>query len=576
MADRRIVFTAWLVSALATVAIVAPLWRPGYLLYRDAVSTPRTYLTDTTLGIGGNPPRAVPQDGTIALLSTMFDGGAIVVAILTVSLLLAGAGYGLLAGRVVPGAGRTGAAAASIIAVWNPFVAERLLQGHWSLFTAYAALGWILLSALRIRESLDSPDNSHDTRRAWAILFTASLVSALTPSGWLIATAGVLVALSIPLAVRRRWGATILSAIPIAIGALPLLVSTIAGTSITTAQGISVSTFALRAETGLGRVLTALSLGGIWNADAVPPSRQSGWAPIAATLFIAVVAVGIWRLWRMRHTLDPESRPTVWIAAGLAAGTLLAIVCVAGGPGSSILKWLTESIGGVGLLRDTTKFSMLAVPLAAIAAAAFVSWLKHWVPAGFAISAVVLLIVAPLPDLAWGVGGRVAPIQYPAEWLAMADHIPADSGAVAIWPGDTVRRFDFTDGPSLDPTSRLVRAAVAESGELRVDGVVIDEGSSWAADIHRALTNGTDVSSLGVGWVLASQPVPGLRDVVPVFRGPTLTLYRIDNPHNDVAASISSRVGALAALAVWIGAVITSLVALITTSTRMRRARRPK
>jgi hypothetical protein len=31
--------------------VVAPLLSPGYLLLRDAVSTPRSYLTDSALGL---------------------------------------------------------------------------------------------------------------------------------------------------------------------------------------------------------------------------------------------------------------------------------------------------------------------------------------------------------------------------------------------------------------------------------------------------------------------------------------------------------------------------------------------
>ncbi|GAB17019.1 hypothetical protein GOEFS_018_00510 [Gordonia effusa NBRC 100432] len=569
-------FTAWLVSAVATFAIMAPLWRPGYLLYRDAVSTPRTFLTDSTLGIGGNPPRAVPQDGLIALLSSVVNGGTVVVAILTLSLLLAGVGYGLLAGRVVRGAGATGVAAASIIALWNPFVAERLLQGHWSLFTSYAALGWILLSALRIKESWDSDVRPAGKWHNWAILFLATLVAALTPSGWLIGSVVVLAALSIPLLIRRRCIAAMLSAAPIVIGSLPLLVSAAVGTSVTTAPAISVSTFALRAEPGLGRLLTAVSLGGIWNADAEPSSRQSGWATVAALLFTAVVAVGIWWLWHTRNALDSSARSVIVTALALAGGALTVIVCVSAGPGMSALKWLTESVAGAGLLRDTTKFAIFAIPLIALAAAGFVDALKRWVPAGFAIATVLVLVVAPLPDLVWGVGGAITPVRYPDEWRAVADRISADEGAIALWPGDTVRRFDFTDGPSLDPTARMVRATVAESGELRVDGVVIDPGSAWATDVHRMLASGGDLGSLGIGWVLASAPVPSLSNEVPVFRGPTLTLYRISNPHNDFAASTTSRGAALTALGGWIGAIIASVVALVGAAIRRRLAPRPR
>ena len=52
-----------------TLVVTAPLFAPGYLLIRDAVSTPRSYLSDAALGLGESAPRAVPQDFAIAVLS---------------------------------------------------------------------------------------------------------------------------------------------------------------------------------------------------------------------------------------------------------------------------------------------------------------------------------------------------------------------------------------------------------------------------------------------------------------------------------------------------------------------------
>lgn len=538
---------------------MAPLWRPGYLLYRDAVSTPRTFFTDTTLGIGGNPPRAVPQDGFIAAMSTVVDGGVVVVVIMTLSLLAAGVGYGLLARRVVPAAGIAGASMASIVGVWNPFVAERLLQGHWSLLTAYASLGWILLSALHLRHD----DDSDSDRRWWPAAYLAVLSAALTPSGWLISSTTLVVALTVPSGVARRWRTCAASLVPIVVGMLPWLTAVAVGSSDTSVHGVSVSTFALRAEPGLGRVLTSMSLGGIWNSDAVPASRQTPWAAIAALLFILVAAVGIWQLWRTRRALDAGARAAVRSAALLGAGALIVVLAASFGPGAAVLTWLVSNIGGAGLLRDATKFLMLAVPLVAMAAAEFIEALRRWVPAGFAVAVTLILVVAPLPDLAWGVGGRIVPITYPDEWITVTQQIPADEGAVALWPGDTVRRFDFTRGPSLDPTARMVRAAVAESGALTVDGVTVDEKSRWADDIHRALSRGGDVSALGVGWVLASQPVPGFDRIEPVFVGPTLTLYRIANPRTDIGPSNGARTAALAALWLWMASTAVAAIAAV-------------
>lgn len=138
--------------ALLTLIIVGPLAGSGYLLLRDAVSTPRSYLTDSALGLGAAAPRAVPQDALLAFLSPVIDGGILVKAILIVALWSAGYGAAVLARRFVD-AGTGAQLVAATLALWNPFVAERLLQGHWSLLTGYAALPWVTLAAARIRSA---------------------------------------------------------------------------------------------------------------------------------------------------------------------------------------------------------------------------------------------------------------------------------------------------------------------------------------------------------------------------------------------------------------------------------------
>jgi len=44
-----------------SVLVTAPLLAPGYLLLRDAVSTPRSYVTDAALGLTEAAPRALPH-----------------------------------------------------------------------------------------------------------------------------------------------------------------------------------------------------------------------------------------------------------------------------------------------------------------------------------------------------------------------------------------------------------------------------------------------------------------------------------------------------------------------------------
>src|SRR5262249_53446088 len=136
-------------SALALL-VVGPLLGPGYLLLRDAVSTPRSYLSDSGLGLT-SAPRATPQDFAVAVASQLLGGGAVVQALLVVGLWLAGWGAARLATTALPCAGMSGQFVAATLAIWNPYVAERLLQGHWSLLVGYGCLPWVATTMLRLR-----------------------------------------------------------------------------------------------------------------------------------------------------------------------------------------------------------------------------------------------------------------------------------------------------------------------------------------------------------------------------------------------------------------------------------------
>ena len=80
----------------------------------------------------------------MALASSLVDGGIVVKALLVLGLWLAGLGAARLVAVVLPSAGLGGQFVAITLAIWNPYVAERLLQGHWSLLVGYGCLPWWL------------------------------------------------------------------------------------------------------------------------------------------------------------------------------------------------------------------------------------------------------------------------------------------------------------------------------------------------------------------------------------------------------------------------------------------------
>ena len=108
------------------------------------------------------------------------------------------------------------------------------------------------------------------------------------------------------------------------------------------------------------------------------------------------------------------------------------------GAGGAWSRW-SGRCPGSGVVRDAQKWVALAVPGYTLAAAAAVVTLRRWLPA-FATAAVCsVALVATLPDLAWGVGGKVVAVQYPPGWAAAAAAINADPRPVAVLPADAMR-----------------------------------------------------------------------------------------------------------------------------------------
>ena len=90
----------------------------------------------------------------------------------------------------------------------------------------------------------------------------------------------------------------------------------------------------------------------------------------------------------------------------------------------------------------------------------------------------MLLAVLPvlaLPGLAWGVGGRLAAADYPADWRALRAAVaPAPPGEVAALPWGTYRRLDWAgDRVVLDPLPRLLDRRTLADDALPLSSVTV-------------------------------------------------------------------------------------------------------
>ncbi|GAB7144449.1 hypothetical protein [Mycobacterium riyadhense] len=504
--------------------VVAPLLKPGYLLLRDAVSTPRSYLSESALGLSA-APRATPQDFAIALASRLVDGGIVVKALLILGLWLAGWGAAVLVATALPEAGVGGQFVASTLTVWNPYVAERLLQGHWSLLVGYGCLPWVATAMLGLR-------SSGGAGRLFELAFWIALAG-LTPTGLMLAATVALVCVFAPGAGRPRWLCAATGLGFATVGALPWLTASVLGSSLTShtpANLLGVTAFAPRAEPGLGTFVSLASLGGIWNGEAVPGSRTTLFALSSAVVLLGVVAAGLPAVVR---------RPSVVPLLVLAAMSVLVPTVLATDPGLHALRAAVEAAPGLGVLRDAQKWVALAMPGYALAAAGVVVTLQRWLATAVTALVCCLALILALPDLAWGVAGKVAPVRYPSGWAAVASAINAAPETVAVLPAGTMRRFSWSGpAPVLDPLPRWVRADVLATGDLVISGVTVPGEGAHARSVQKLLLTGPDPSALasaGVSWLVVESDSAGdmgaatrtVAELTPTYRDDEIALYRI-------------------------------------------------
>lgn len=440
----RAALCAW--GVVLVLAVCWPFVLPGEFLWRDMVLLDRPALSAAAFGAGDLPARNAPQDGVLALF-----GGA---WLARVFILAAASASAWVAGRWVRESSPWAAAAAMACAVANPFIIERLLQGQWSLAVAAWLAPVIAWGCLHARP-----------RVAWLALWAASL----TPTGGLFEG---LIAVVCEREGRRRWlfaGGSVLLWLPW------LVPSLVAGSPTTHGDpAAQAAAFAPRAEAYVGAVGSLLGFGGIWNAAAVPASRAQGFA-LAGLAVAALAVLGAARLPRR------ELRP---LAALAVLGMGLAIL---GALAPGLIAFAVEHIPGAGLVRDSSKLTLLALPLAVAGIASL-----RQLPAALALCACLL----QAPD-----APRELAVLRPRETGIDRQLVEELDGRLTFF-ADRPAMVPLDGGIALDPYSKA--ANKLDSGELTVDGVTVDEPSPRylaAADAwnNRDLDR---MEELGVGAVV--------------------------------------------------------------------------
>jgi len=562
--------------------VLGPLLVRGYVLTYDMVFVPRLELTGGLLGLDTAVPRAVPAELLVALASRLVPADVVQ------KLLLAGVLVGAAAGaaRLLPSRRAAPRAAAAALYAWNPFVYERLVMGHWGLLVSYAALPWVTDAAVAVRAA-----NPEHGRRGGAMrrLVGALAVAAFgSPAGGVIAAVVALCVVAAPpwpgrratpasaaaapggvappadgvagapdgagVAARVAWRAGLVVGSALVVNA-PWLVPSLLRPGGVPVRPAGAAAFAARPDGPLGTVGSLVGLGGIWNAQAVPPGLGS-WPWLAGfTVVLAVAAAGVAPL-LLRW--DRGAAVGLLLAAGLG---LLAAAAYAVPGLRALVDLAVAHLPGGGLVRDAQKF---VAPLAVVEAVAFGLGVERLLAApwgGTAEQARRLrrvaaagLVAAPvllLPALAWGAAGRLAAVDYPPAFTAARTAMAADPvpGAVLVLPWHLYMAHGWNgDRVVLDPAQRWFTRRAVGNDDLELVGLTVPGEDPYSARLGPLVGGSAPLApalpSLGVRYVLLFKAgdwpafEPRLAALQRVVDRPELALYRV--PERPVAVRFAT------------------------------------
>ncbi|WKN50145.1 hypothetical protein [Nocardioides sp. Arc9.136] len=481
---------AW--SLALALLLLGPELAPGYVLSYDMVWVPDLAVRPDVWGVGSGLPRAVPSDAVVALLDEVVPGAWLQELVLLGALVAGGLGVR----RLLPGVPLPAQLVAMTVYQWNPYVAERLLIGHWPVLVGYGVLPWVLVAGRRWRETGVVP---------------ASLL-VLAPLGCLSASAGLATAVAlVAVAVGgRRTAPVVLLAL---VANLPWLVTGALHAADARTDGTGADVFALGPDGVLPPPLAALALGGTWNAEVVLPSRDGALAWLGLLLLVALAAAGA-RGWLART----ERRDAVALLVCWTVGLVLALATWVV-PG--VVAWLAEHVPGAGLVRDGSRLLVLCAPLVAVlagsGAAALLRRVPDPTPRLVLAGALAVLPVTLLPDAALGLSGRLEPTTYPASYAAARDAVDAAGpGDVLALPLSSYRQPSWNhDRKVLDPLGRHLTRDVVASDELVVSDRTVageDPRVRRAAAALAAASPGERaerLAAMGVGFVVVDRLAPG-------------------------------------------------------------------
>lgn len=496
------------IAMVAAFVVVGPAFRSGVVLSYDLAWSPDPRFTPYALGTAGTAPRAVPSDAFAVVLGHLLGSGLAQSFLLWAILAVAGVGAARLAVLLRPGLVLGGRVVASVAAVWNPFVLERYVVGHWTVLLAYAAVPHLLVACVAVRRG---------RLPVWSPAVGLAACAVGGANALVICVPVVLVVLLLPRPTQwRALGWSVLAALGAsAAWALPAMTAGVVSSP------AGVAAFASRSDTPLGVFGSLLSGGAFWNPATHPAER--------GVLLLALVAAGLAVSAQLSALIAARGQHVVAVLAPGALG--LAAAWLSARDPAGLWSALVVNLPGGGIARDAQK---LIAPWVAISAAGC----GVLVPAALrvrrvgSVLAVVLaaLPVVLLPSLAGGVLGRVSAVEVPSDLRVVSERLSSlGPTTVGLLPWSQYRRYEWNDHRvSLTLVPRMVAQRVVLDDSLPLtSGPLVGEDPVARRVDDRIAAGARPFDALaaeGVAWIIIEKQTgfAGEDDAGTVTQGSTV------------------------------------------------------
>lgn len=460
----------WLIYGGLALAIMLPMFMPGFIFALDMAFTPHIPLPEHVTS-------SYPFYALLHVLNLVIPSELLQKALLLTILLTSGLGMHRLMlwlqkGRKFDKTYDTwGAYMAGAIYMINPFTYSRFMVGQFAVLLGYALLPFLALALLRLYEK-------PSIKQSVMVAICLTLIGIVSIHS--IGLALILIFLSLPIVIHRNR-ANPERLIKIAkYGGLGILVSLVASAywlvplitgHSSTAQAIASfnsgdqQAFATIGGDIVNRIANVLQLQGFWaegvHAYLLPQDVLPIWFLVVIGLWV-LVDVGLVHMWRHGQ------RSTVILFGGAAA---IAVVMAT----TSLSNLLSDSVFFFAGYREPQKFIALLAMFYAIALGFGASSLllrykerRNEIKLSLTTIGLMLLPVLLTPTMFWAFGNQLTPRDYPSDWYALNSKLSQDKskGRVLFLPWHLYMKFSFTDRIVVNPAEQFFDRPTIVSNDL--------------------------------------------------------------------------------------------------------------